>query len=81
MNFKMTLSYSMIVDRKDHVQYLAVSKSYSRQLSCSLTERNIAINDHNDAMLLYRSIQIQNKTQPLKKVMILLKEHTLYTKY
>ena len=49
--------------------------------TCSLTERNIAINDHNDAMLLYRSIQIQNKTQPLKKVMILLKEHTLYTKY
>ena len=34
----------MIVDRKDHVQYLTVSKSYSDECTCSLTEQNIAFN-------------------------------------
>ena len=29
----------MIVDRKDHVQYLTVSKSYSDNCTCSLTEQ------------------------------------------
>ena len=31
----------MIVDRKDHVQYI----SYSDDSKCSLTEQNIALND------------------------------------
>ena len=30
----------MIVDRRDHVQYLTVSKSYSDNCTCSLTEQN-----------------------------------------
>ena len=28
------------VDRRDHVQYLTVSKSYSDNCTCSLTEQN-----------------------------------------
>ena len=28
-----------IVDRRDHVQYLTVSKSYSDNCTCSLTEQ------------------------------------------
>ena len=51
-SFKKT-TCSTIVDRKDQVQYLTVSKSYSRRLYMFLTEQNIAINDHNDAMILY----------------------------
>ena len=35
----------MDVDRKDHVQYLIVSKSYSDDCTYSLTEQNIALND------------------------------------
>ena len=38
-------SSNMIVDRKDHVQYLKVSKSCSDESTCSLTEISIAIND------------------------------------
>ena len=53
MNFILTLSCNTIVDRKDHIQYLTVSKSYSDNYTCSLTEQNIAINAHNDAMILY----------------------------
>ena len=34
-----------IVDRKDHVQYLTVSKGYSDDCTCSLTEHNIALNE------------------------------------
>ena len=45
MNFIMTRSCSTIVDRKDHVQYLKVSKCYSDDCTCSLTERNIALSD------------------------------------
>ena len=44
------------------MSYLTVSKSYSDECTSSLTEQNIAINDHNDAMILYighyRLIQI-----------------------
>ena len=29
-----------IVDRRDHVQYLTVSKRYSDNCTCSLTEQN-----------------------------------------
>ena len=35
----------MIVDRIDHVQYLTVSKSYSDNCTCSLTEQNITLNN------------------------------------
>ena len=41
----MTLSCNMTVDRKDHVQYLTVSKSYSDDCTCSLTEQNLALNN------------------------------------
>ena len=44
------------------MQYLKVSKSSSDDCTCSLTEQNIVINGHNDAMILYighyRLIQI-----------------------
>ena len=30
---------NMVVDRRDHVQYLTVSKSYSDNCTCSLTEQ------------------------------------------
>ena len=33
----------MIVDRRDHVQCLTVSKSYSDNCTCSLTEKNTAL--------------------------------------
>ena len=35
----MIISCNMIVDRRDHIQYLTVSKSYSDNCTCSLTER------------------------------------------
>ena len=47
---------NMIVDRKDHVQYLTVSKSSSDDCTCSFfkTEQNIAINNlYYGAMILY----------------------------
>ena len=50
----MTLSCNKIVARKDHVHYLAVSKSYSDDCTYSLTEQNIAINNLcYGAMILY----------------------------
>ena len=33
----------MVVDRRDHMQYLTVSKSYSDNCKCSLTEQNITL--------------------------------------
>ena len=36
----MLSSCNTIVDRRDHVQYLTVSKSYSDNCICSLTEQN-----------------------------------------
>ena len=33
----------MVVDRRDHVQYLTVSKSYSDNRTCSLTEQNTTL--------------------------------------
>ena len=57
----MTSSCCTIVERKDHVQYLQFQRAIPDDCTLSLTERNIAINDHNDAMILYigryRSIQ------------------------
>ena len=37
------MSCNTIVDRKDHVQYLTVSKSYSDDFTCSSTEQSITI--------------------------------------
>ena len=37
-------SCNTIVDRRDHVQYLTVSKSYSDNCTCSLTEQNTTLN-------------------------------------
>ena len=54
MSFIMTSSCNTIVDMKDHKHYLSLSKSYSDDCTCSLTEQNIGINDHNDdATILY----------------------------
>ena len=39
----MITRYNSIVIRKDHVQYLTVSKSYSDNCTCSLTEQNTAL--------------------------------------
>ena len=33
----------MVVDRRDHVQYLTVSKSYSDYCKCSLTKQNTTL--------------------------------------
>ena len=41
----MTLSCILIVDRKDHEQYLTVLKSYSDDCIWSLPEQNILLND------------------------------------
>ena len=41
----MTLGKDMIVGRKEHIQYVTDSKSYSADYTCSLTERNLALND------------------------------------
>ena len=40
----MIISCNTIVDRRDHVQYLTVSKSYSDNCTCSLTEQNTTLN-------------------------------------
>ena len=39
----MITSCKTIVDRKDHVQYLTVSKSYSDNCTCYLTEQNTTL--------------------------------------
>ena len=39
----MIISCNMNVDRRDHVQYLTVSKSYLDNCKCSLTEQNTAL--------------------------------------
>ena len=39
----MIISCNTIVDRRDHVQNLTVSKSYSDNCTCSLTEQNYNI--------------------------------------
>ena len=36
----MIISCNTIVDMRDHIQYLTVSKSYSDNCTCSLTEQN-----------------------------------------
>ena len=39
----MIIYCNTIVDRRDHVQYLTVSKSYSDTSTCSLTEQNTTL--------------------------------------
>ena len=51
MNFKMTSSCCTIVDRKDHVHYLQFQRAIPDDYTCSMTEQNMAINDHNNAMI------------------------------
>ena len=50
----MTSSCRTIVDRKDHIQYLQFRRAIPDDCTCSLTEQNIAINDHNDAIYRYK---------------------------
>ena len=52
INFKMTSSCCTVVDKKDHVQYFQFQRAIPDDCACSLTEQNIAINDHNDSMIL-----------------------------
>ena len=52
MNLKMASSCCTIVDLKDHVQYRQFQRAIPDDCTWSLTEQNIAINDHNDAMIL-----------------------------
>ena len=52
INFKMTSGCCMIVDRKDHIQYLQFQRALPENCTCSLTEQNIAIKDHYDTMIL-----------------------------
>ena len=53
----MIINCNMVVDRRDHVQYLTVSKSYSDNCICSLTEQNATLTN-----LYYGLIQMSNKT-------------------
>ena len=39
----MISSFNTIVDRRDHVQYLTVSKSFSDNCAYSLTEQNTTL--------------------------------------
>ena len=52
INFKTTSSCCMIIDRKDHVQYLQFQRAIPDNCTCSLTEQNIAINDSDDSLIL-----------------------------
>ena len=53
----MIISCNTIVDRRDHVQYLTVLKSYSDNCTWILTEQNTTL------MNLYSiRLQMQNKT-------------------
>ena len=52
MNYKITSSCCTIVDRNHHVQYLLFQRALPDDCTCSLTGENIAINDHNNAMIL-----------------------------
>ena len=58
----MIISCNTIVDRRDHVQYLTVSKSYSDNCTCSLTEQNSTFNSqvHNLQKLKNTSLKAVN---------------------
>ena len=47
----MILSCNTIVIRSDHVQYLTVSKSYSDNCPCSLTEQNTTLKNLYDGLI------------------------------
>ena len=49
----MIINCNTIVDRRDHVRYLTVPKSYSDNRTCSLTEQNTTFKN-----LYYGLIQI-----------------------
>ena len=46
----------MIVDMKDDVQYPQFQRAIPHDCTCSLREQNLAINDHDNAMILYIGI-------------------------
>ena len=58
----MIISCNTIVDRRDHVQYLTVSKSYLDNCTCSLTEQNTTYYN-----LYYGLIQIFKTKHDFKK--------------
>ena len=67
----MTLSCFTIVYRNDHVQYLQFQRDIPDDCTCSLTEQNIAINDHNHAMFLnigHYTIRYKTKNIFLKAI-------------
>ena len=47
----MIISCNTIVDRRDHVKYLTVSKSYLDNCTCSLTEQNTALKNLNYGLI------------------------------
>ena len=53
----MTFRCDMIVNRKEQVQYLTVSKNYSDDCTCSLPEQNIALTDlYYGPMILFKKM-------------------------
>ena len=52
----MIISCNTIVDRREHVQYLTVSKSYSDNCTCSLTEQNTTLSNMVDTNLKQKMI-------------------------
>ena len=61
----MIISCNMIVDRRDQVQYLTVSKSYSDNCTCSLTEQNTTLKNLYYGLILF-SIQSNKAKNNLK---------------
>ena len=51
MNFKMTLSCSTIVYRKIMYNIRQFQRAIPDDCTCSITEQNIAIHEHNDVMI------------------------------
>ena len=47
----MIISCNSMVDRRDHVQYLTVSKSYSDNCTCSITEQNTTLKKKKKSVL------------------------------
>ena len=54
----MISSCNTIVNRRDHIKYLTVSKSYSDNCTCSPIEQNTTLKS-----LYYGLIKMQNKAQ------------------
>ena len=47
----MIISFNTIVDKRDNVQYLTVSKRYSDNCTCSLTEQNTTLKNLNYGLI------------------------------